>query len=96
MENLEAFRRALESSHRKNDANQTIRDVIGRLDSAKSEISQASTALADLMDIADEGNCKSCLVFLAEIRATTIAAYNTIRSAENELRNRGGCQKRTT
>ena len=44
------------------------------------------------MDIADEQNCKSCLVFLAELRATAIAAYNTINSAEKELQNRGGCQ----
>ena len=50
------------------------------------------TSLAELMDIADEQNYKSCLVFLAELRATTISAYNTINSAEKELQNRGGCQ----
>ena len=30
--------------------------------------------------------------FLTEVRATAIAAYNTIRSAENEIENRSGCQ----
>jgi len=44
------------------------------------------------MDIADEQNCKSCLVFLAELRATAISAYNTINSAEKELQSRGCCQ----
>ncbi len=92
MENLEAFRQSLESSHRKNDANQTINVVAVKLARAKSELSHATTSLADLMDIADEANCKSCLVFLAELRATAISAYNTIKSAENELQNRGGCQ----
>jgi hypothetical protein len=48
------------------------------------------------MDIADEQNCKSCLVFLAELRATAIAAYNTINSAEKELQGRGGCQSGAT
>jgi len=92
MENLEAFRRTLESIHRKNDASQTLNSVTINLAKAKSELSNATKALADLMDIADEGNCKACLVFLTEVRATTIAAYNTIRSAENEIENRSGCQ----
>ena len=95
MENLETFRQSLENSHRQNDTNQTIKEVAYKLEKAKTELSQASTALADLMNVADEGNCKSCLVFLAELRATTIAAYNTINTAENELINRGGCQKRS-
>ena len=92
MENLEAFRRTLESIHKKNDAGQTLNSVIGNIAKAKSELSNASKALAELMDTADEENCKSCLVFLTEVRATTIAAYNTIRSAENEIESRGCCQ----
>ena len=92
MENLEAFRRTLESIHRKNDASQTLNSITVNLAKAKSELSNASKALADLMDIADEGNCKACLVFLTEVRATTIAAYSTIRSAENEIESRGCCQ----
>lgn len=92
MENLEAFRQALENRHRKNDASQAINLVAINLTKAKSELSHATTSLAELMDIADEQNCKSCLVFLAELRATTISAYNTINSAEKELQNRGGCQ----
>ena len=92
MENLEAFRRTLESIHKKNDASQSLNSVIGNIAKAKSELSNASKALADLIDIADEGNCKSCLVFLAEVRATTISAYNTIGSAENEIESRGFCQ----
>ena len=92
MENLEAFRRTLESIHRKNDASQTLNAVIVNLENAKSELSTETKALADLMDLADEGNCKSCLVFLTEVRATAIAAYNTIKSAENEIQSRGGCQ----
>ena len=63
MENLEAFRRTLESIHRKNDASQTLNSVTVNLAKAKSELSNATKALADLMDIADEGNCKACLVF---------------------------------
>ena len=96
MENLEAFRRALENSHRKNDASQAINIVSINLTRAKSELSHATTSLADLMDIAEEQNCKSCLVFLAELRATAIAAYNTINSAEKELQGRGGCQSSAT
>ncbi|MEJ6826851.1 MAG: hypothetical protein QNK79_01790 [Synechococcus sp. ArSW.bin.68] len=96
MENLEAFRQALENSHHKNDASQTINAVAINLTRAKSELSHATTSLAELMDIADEQNCKSCLVFLAELRATAIAAYNTINSAEKELQNKGGCQSRAT
>ena len=96
MENLEAFRRALENSHRKNDASQAINIVSINLTRAKSELSHATTSLADLMDIAEEQNCKSCLVFLAELRATAIAAYNTINSAEKELQNRGSCQSGAT
>ena len=92
MENLEAFRRTLESIHKKNDASQTLSSVIANLAKAKSELSNASKALAELMDIAVEGNCKSCLIFLTEARATTIAAYNTIGSAENEIESRGCCQ----
>ena len=89
MENLEAFRRTLESIHKKNDASQTLSSVIANLAKAKSELSNASKALAELMDIADEGNCKSCLIFLTEVRATTSSAYNTIGSAENEIESRG-------
>ena len=96
MENLEAFRQALENSHNKNNARQTINAVAINLTRAKSELSHATTSLAELMDIADEQNCKSCLVFLAELRATAIAAYNTINSAEKELQNKGGCQSRAT
>ena len=92
MEDLETFRRALETSHRQNDANQVINTVSINLKRAKSELSDATSSLADLMDLAEEQNCKSCLVFLAELRATAIAAYNTINSAEKELQNRGGCQ----
>ena len=92
MENLEAFRRTLESIHKKNDASQTLSSVIANLAKAKSELSNANKAIAELMDIADEGNCKSCLIFLTEVRATTIAAYNTIGSAENEIESRGCCQ----
>ncbi|QNI77059.1 hypothetical protein SynMVIR181_02093 [Synechococcus sp. MVIR-18-1] len=96
MENLEAFRQALENRHRKNDASQAINLVAINLTKAKSELSHATTSLAELMDIADEQNCKSCLVFLAELRATAISAYNTINSAEKELQNRGGCQSSGT
>ena len=96
MENLEAFRRTLESIHRKDDASQTLNSVTFSLAKAKSELSNATKALADLMDIADEGNCKACLVFLTEVRATAIAAYNTINSAEKELQNRGSCQSGAT
>lgn len=96
MENLEAFRRTLESIHRKDDASQTLNSVTVSLAKAKSELSNATKALADLMDIADEGNCKACLVFLTEVRATAIAAYNTINSAEKELQNQGSCQSGAT
>ena len=96
MENLEVFRQALEDSHRKNDASQTINAVVVNLIRAKSELSHATKSLAELMDIADEQSCKSCLVFLAELRATAIAAYNTINSAEKELQGRGGCQSSAT
>ena len=89
MENLEAFRRTLESIHKKNDASQTLNSVTFNLANAKSESSNATNVLADLMDIAGKGNCKSCLVFLTEVRTTKTAAYNTIRSIEN----RSGCQK---
>ena len=92
MESLEVFRRTLESVHKRNNASQTLNSVIENLAKAKSELSNASKALAELMDIAVEGNCKSCLIFLTEVRATTIAACNTIRSAENELESRGRCQ----
>ena len=92
MESLEVFRRTLESVHKRNNASQTLNSVIENLAKAKSELSNASKALADLMNIADEGSCKSCLVFPTEVRATTIAACNTIRSAENELESRGRCQ----
>ena len=50
MENLEAFRRTLESIHKKNDASQTLNSVIENLAKAKSELSNASKALAELMD----------------------------------------------
>ena len=96
MEDLETFRRALENSHRKNDGNQTINTVSINLKRAKSELSHATSSLADLMDLAEEQNCKSCLVLLAEVRATAIAAYNTINSAEKELQNRGSCQSGAT
>jgi hypothetical protein len=96
MKNLEAVRQALENNHRKNDASQTINTVAVNLMRAKSELSHATTSLAELMDIANGQNCKSCLVFLAELRATAIAAYNTINSAERELQNRGGCKRSTT
>jgi hypothetical protein len=96
MEDLETFRRALETSHRKNDANQAINTVSINLKRAKSELSHATSSLADLMDLAEEQNCKSCLVFLAELRATAITAYNTINSAEKELQNRGSCQSGAT
>ena len=91
MENSEAFQRTLESIHKKNDASQTLNSVTFNLANAKSESSNATKVLADLMDTADKGNYKSCLVFLTELRTTTIAAYNTIRSAENEIENRSGC-----
>ena len=96
MEDLETFRRALENSHRKSDANQEINTVSINLKRTKSELSHATSSLADLMDLAEEQNCKSCLVFLAELRATAIAAYNTINSAEKELQNRGSCQSGAT
>ena len=96
MENLEAFRQALENGHRKNDASHAINLVAINLMRAKSELSNATTSLAELMDIANEQNCKSCLVFLAELIATAISAYNTIDSAEKELQNRGGCQSSET
>ena len=96
MEDLETFRRALEKSHRKSDANQEINTVSINLKRAKSELSNATSSLADLMDLAEEQNCKSCLVFLAELRATAIAAYNTINSAEKELQNQGSCQSGAT
>ena len=96
MEDLETFRRALENSHRKSDANQTINTVSINLKRAKSELSLATSSLSDLMDLAEEQSCKSCLVFLAELRATAIAAYNTINSAEKELQNRGSCQSGAT
>ena len=96
MGNLEVFRQMLENNHRKNDSSKTINAVANNLIRAKSELSHATTSLAELMDIADEQNCKSCLAFLAELRATAIAAYNTINSAEKELQNRSGCQSSTT
>ena len=44
MDNLEAFRRSVERSYRKNDANQKINLVAGNLERAKSELS--ATAIA--------------------------------------------------
>ena len=96
MENLEAFRQELENHNKKNDTSQAINLVAINLIRAKSELSNATESLAELMDVADKQNCKSCLVFLAELRATAISAYNTINSAEKELQNRGGCQSSGT
>ena len=44
MDNLEAFRRSVERSYRKNDAKQKINVVAGNLERAKSELS--ATAIA--------------------------------------------------
>ena len=44
MDNLEAFRRSVERSYRKNDAKQKINLVAGNLERAKSELS--ATAIA--------------------------------------------------
>ena len=44
MDNLEEFRRSLERSYRKNDANQKINAVAGNLERAKSELSVTAIA----------------------------------------------------
>ena len=44
MDNLEAFRRSVERSYRKNDANQKINLVAGNLERAKSELSVTAIA----------------------------------------------------
>ncbi len=93
MENLELFQRSLKSSPRRDDTNQIIKEESIKLEGAISELSHASTALACLMDIVDDDNCKSWLVFLDEARASTIPAYNTINTANNELINKDGYQK---
>ena len=64
MEDLETFRRALENSHRKSDANQTINTVSINLKRAKSELSHATSSLADLMDLAEEQTVSRALYFL--------------------------------
>ena len=54
MDNLEAFRRSVERSYRKNDANQKINAVASNLERAKSELS--ATAIATFNTIKSAEN----------------------------------------
>ena len=54
MDNLEAFRRSVERSYRKNDAKQKINLVAGNLERAKSELS--ATAIATFNTIKSAEN----------------------------------------
>ena len=54
MDNLEEFRRSLERSYRKNDANQKINAIADNLERAKSELS--ATAIATFNTIKSAEN----------------------------------------